>query len=66
MCTTIDIPWELSEGAQSILGFKSKTDVVIFSLQEVIQKKKLKDLADLACRVEFEKSETPFKSSKFL
>ena len=56
MRTTIDIPQELFEEAQSILGFKSKTDVVIFSLQEVIRKKKLKELADLAGRVEFEKS----------
>ncbi len=48
MRTTIDIPQELFEEAQSILGFKSKTDVVIFSLQEVIRKKKLKELAQLA------------------
>ncbi len=56
MRTTIDIPQELFEEAQSILGFKSKTDVVIFSLQEVIRKKKLKELAHLAGRVKFEKS----------
>ena len=37
MGTTIDIPEELFKEAQSILGFKSKTDVVIFSLQEVIR-----------------------------
>ena len=29
MRTTIDIPQELFEEAQSILGFKSKSDVVI-------------------------------------
>ena len=56
MRTTIDIPQELLEEAQSILGFKSKSDVVIYSLKEVIRKKKLKELADLAGRVEFEKS----------
>ncbi len=56
MRTTIDIPQELFEEAQSILGFKSKTDVVIFSLQEVIRKKKLKEFAHLAGRVKFEKS----------
>ena len=56
MRTTIDIPQELFEEAQSILGFKSKTDVVIFSLQEVIRKKKLKELAHLAGKVKFEKS----------
>lgn len=56
MRTTIDIPQELFEEAQSILGFKSKTDVVIFSLQEVIRKKKLKELADLAGKVEIQKS----------
>jgi len=52
MCTTIDIPEELFKEAQSILGFKSKTDVVIFSLQEVIRRKKLKKLALLAGKVE--------------
>jgi Arc/MetJ family transcription regulator len=62
MRTTIDIPQELFEEAQSILGFKSKTDVVIFSLQEVIRKKKLKELADLAGRVEFEKSVKELRS----
>ena len=62
MRTTIDIPQELFEEAQSILGFKSKTDVVIYSLQEVIRKKKLKELADLAGRVEFEKSEKELRS----
>jgi len=56
MRTTIDIPEELFEEAQSILGFKSKTDVVIFSLQEVIRRKKLKELADLAGKGEFQKS----------
>jgi len=35
MHTAIDIPEELFLEAQSILGFKSKTDVVIYSLQEV-------------------------------
>jgi Arc/MetJ family transcription regulator len=62
MRTTIDIPQELFEEAQSILGFKSKTDVVIYSLQEVIRKKKLKELADLAGRVKFEKSAKELRS----
>ena len=62
MRTTIDIPQELFEEAQSILGFKSKSDVVIFSLQEVIRKRKLKELADLAGRVKFEKSAKELRS----
>jgi Arc/MetJ family transcription regulator len=62
MRTTIDIPQELFEEAQSILGFKSKSDVVIYSLKEVIRKKKLKELADLAGRVEFEKSAEELRS----
>ncbi len=62
MCITIDIPQKLFEEAQSILGFKSKTDVVIVSLQEVIRKIKLKELADLAGRVEFEKSAKELRS----
>ena len=62
MRTTIDIPQELFEESQSILGFKSKSDVVIYSLKEVIRKKKLKELADLAGRVEFEKSARELRS----
>lgn len=56
MRTTLDIPEELFNEAKSLLGFKSKTDIVIYSLEEVIRKKKLQELADLAGNVQFNKT----------
>jgi Arc/MetJ family transcription regulator len=56
MRTTIDIPDELFDEAKKLLGFKSKTDLVIYSLEEVIRKKKLQELADLAGKVQFQKT----------
>jgi hypothetical protein len=44
--TTLNIPEELLNEAQSLLGFKSKTDVIILSLTELIRKKKLEELKD--------------------
>ena len=44
MRTTLDLPEELMKEAQEALGFKSKTDVVIFSLQEIIRKKRIEEL----------------------
>lgn len=42
MRTTLDIPEELLKEAQEALGYKSKTDVVIVSLQELIRRRKAK------------------------
>lgn len=52
MRTTIDIPEELIEEARRILGFKSKTDTVIVSLQEMIRKKRIEELKSLMGAVE--------------
>lgn len=52
MRTTIDIPEELIEEARRILGFKSKTDTVIVSLQEMIRKKRIEELKNLMGAVE--------------
>src|SRR2546428_204997 len=38
MRTTLDIPEPLLEEARRLLGFKSKTDTVVVSLQELIRK----------------------------
>lgn len=51
MRTTLDIPQELVEEAQKILGFKSKTDTVIVSLQELIRRRRIDELKSLAGRV---------------
>lgn len=46
MRTTLDLPEGLVEEAQKILGYKSKTDTIIYSLQELIRRQKIKDLTD--------------------
>jgi hypothetical protein len=41
MRTTLDIPEPLIEEARLLLGFKSKTDTVVVSLQELIRSKRI-------------------------
>jgi Arc/MetJ family transcription regulator len=48
MRTTLDVPESLLNEAQRLLQFKSKTDTVIFSLRELIRKKRIEELKELA------------------
>lgn len=54
MRTTLDIPEELIEEARALLGFKSKTDTVILSLQELIRHKRIEELKALLGKVKLE------------
>lgn len=47
MRTTLDLPAELVEEAKKLLGFKSKTDVIIFSLRDLIRRKRVDELKSL-------------------
>jgi Arc/MetJ family transcription regulator len=47
MRTTLDIPEPLLEEARRLLGFKSKTDTVVLSLQELIRRKRIEELKDM-------------------
>ena len=47
MRTTLDLPVELLEEAQRLLGFKSKTDTVVFSLRELVRRERIQELKDL-------------------
>jgi hypothetical protein len=47
MRTTLDIPEPLIEEARRLLGFKSKTDTVVLSLQEMIRRKRIDELKEL-------------------
>lgn len=47
MRTTLDIPEDLLDEARERLGFKSKTDTVIFSLQELVRRKRIEELKAL-------------------
>jgi hypothetical protein len=44
MRTTLDLPEPLIEEARRLLGFKSKTDTVVVSLQELIRRKRIDEL----------------------
>jgi hypothetical protein len=54
MRTTLDIPEDLIEEARALLGFKSKTDTVILSLQELIRRKRIEELKSLLGKVKLE------------
>jgi hypothetical protein len=52
MRTTLDIPEELMEEAKSLLGYKSKTDTVLFSLKELIRRKRISNLKEMAGHID--------------
>lgn len=51
MRTTLNIPDELLNEAQQLLGFKSKTDVIILSLQELIRRKRIEELKEMSGKI---------------
>ncbi len=50
---TIVTPDLLNE-AQSLLGFKSKTDTVVLSLTELVRRRRIDELKSLAGKIELE------------
>jgi Arc/MetJ family transcription regulator len=54
MRTTLDLPEPLVEEARAALGFKSKTDTVIFALREGVRRGRLEELKSLLGAVEFD------------
>jgi len=54
MRTTLDIPRPLIEEARRILGFKSKTDTVVLSLQELIRRRRIAELKEIMGSVDLE------------
>ena len=54
MRTTLDIPSELIEEAQKLLGFKSKTDTVIVSLRDLIRRRRIDELKTLMGTVQLD------------
>jgi Arc/MetJ family transcription regulator len=54
MRSTLDLPDELIETARTALGFKSKTDTVVFALREVIRRSRIEELKSLMGKVTFE------------
>jgi hypothetical protein len=54
MRTTLDLPDGLVEEARTAIGFKSKTDTVIYALKEIIRRKQLNQLKEFIPRMHFE------------
>jgi Arc/MetJ family transcription regulator len=54
MRTTLDLPEDLLNEAQRLLGFKSKTDTVVLSLSELVRRRRTEELKDLAGKVQLE------------
>lgn len=54
MRTTLDLPEGLLREAQEILGFKSKTDVIVVALRELVRRHKLEQLKALAGKIEID------------
>jgi len=54
MRTTLDIPESLLEEARNLLGFKSKTDTVVLSLQELIRHKRIEELRSMLGKVDLD------------
>lgn len=52
MRTTLNVPEDLMEEALRITRFRSKTDVVIYSLKELIRRKRLEELKDLKGKID--------------
>jgi len=44
MRTTLDLPDHLVDEARAVMGFKSKTDTVVFALTELIRRRRVEEL----------------------
>jgi Arc/MetJ family transcription regulator len=47
MRTTLDLPDHLVEEARQMLGFKSKTDTIIFALSELVRRGRIEQLKSM-------------------
>ena len=54
MRTTLDLHEPLVEEARRLLGFKSKTDTVVVSLQELVRRKRVDELKSMLGKVKLE------------
>ena len=54
MRTTLDLPAGLVEAAREAIGFKSKTDTVVFALKEVVRRSRMDELKEFITKMEFD------------
>jgi len=64
MRTTLDLPEELVEQARHAVGFKSKTETVIFALREVVRRRRIDDLKALMSKIRFEFDPTEIRKQE--
>lgn len=64
MRTTLDLPEHLVEEARSAIGFKSKTDTVVFALREVVRRHRIDDLKRLMAHIRFEFDPTDIRKKE--
>lgn len=61
MRTTLDLPEELVEEARSALGYKSKTDTIIFALRNVVRDTRKEELIKMIGKMEFDVDPTTLR-----
>jgi Arc/MetJ family transcription regulator len=54
MRTTLDLPNGLIDEARAAIGFKSKTDTVVFALKEVVRRSRMDQLKEFVTKMEFD------------
>ena len=61
MRTTLDLPEGLVEEARTALGYKSKTDTVVFALKQVVRRSRIDELKDLMGKIDLDSSATEMR-----
>jgi Arc/MetJ family transcription regulator len=64
MRTTLDLPAELLEQARSAVGFRSKTDTVVFALREVVRRSRIDELKALMDTIRFDFEPTEIRKKE--
>ena len=54
MRTTLDLPEDLVKEAKELLGYKSKTDTIVFALKELIRRHKIEQLIGMFGKVKID------------
>ena len=64
MRTTLDLPVGLVEEARDAIGFKSKTDTVVFALKEIVRRSRMDQLKDFITKMEFDFDPTELRTKE--
>jgi hypothetical protein len=54
MRTTLDLPEELVTEAKALFGFKSKTDLIVYALQEAVRRRRREQLIEMFGKVKID------------